>query len=186
MITEREAEIEEYMQTMEEQMQAQLDLSMSEQTMDAHFSPIVLRETAFERKGVLGHKHGPFEGPESLVEVIMPYIKRYPGVESLWVLYTRTNNSVIDVVLTGVGSLDQCNIDPRYILRNALIVGATGMAIIHSHPSMNPEFSTADVAVAKDMQRACTYLNMKLTDFMVVNEDRSWRSAQKMGILNHI
>lgn len=76
-----------------------------------------------------------------------------------------------DVIVRG--GLNGMAVEPRDVLVRALDIGATGMVIVHNHPSGDPDPSPADRRFTSRLARACDSLDIILHDHLVIARD-SW------------
>ncbi|MBB1085681.1 JAB domain-containing protein [Limosilactobacillus fastidiosus] len=100
--------------------------------------------------------------------------------ESLYLVGTDIHNDIIDIKQMFIGGLSECNVYPDQIFRRALIQSASGIAVVHNHPSGSVEPSSADRAMIKRLERGCQMLGLTFLDFLIVAQDNyySWRENQ--------
>ena len=58
--------------------------------------------------------------------------------EEVWAVFLDLRASVIDKKMLSMGTLSQTSIDCRTVLRNALLVNAASLILLHNHPSGDP------------------------------------------------
>ena len=61
-------------------------------------------------------------------------------------------------------------LDVRLVLKNALEVSATGLILVHNHPSGTLSPSDADYSVTKKLDQAALSLDIKVLDHVIVTE----------------
>ena len=71
-----------------------------------------------------------------------------------------------------MGSVDQCHVDPREALAPAIACRATGIVLLHNHPSGDPEPSVQDVALTRQLKEGARLLCLRLLDHLVIGETR--------------
>ncbi|WP_251575897.1 JAB domain-containing protein [Limosilactobacillus agrestimuris] len=100
--------------------------------------------------------------------------------ESLYLVGTDIHNDIIDIKQMFIGGLSECNVYPDRIFRRALIQSASGIAVVHNHPSGSVEPSSADRAMIKRLEKGCRMLGLTFLDFLIVAQDNyySWRENQ--------
>lgn len=103
-------------------------------------------------------------------------------VETLVLLCLNRRNAVIARDVVSSGSAAATVFDARTILKVALRQGASAIALAHNHPSGDPTPSPEDVAVTRDLARACELLRVPLIAHVVVAGPR-WRSIAAAGHL---
>lgn len=89
-------------------------------------------------------------------------------VECFHVLYLDRKNRLISDVLVSVGTVDHVPVYPREVLKRALLMNATGLILVHNHPSGDPEPSQADITMTKEIWKACQTLGITLHDHIIV------------------
>src|SRR5574343_648304 len=87
------------------------------------------------------------------------------------VLFLDTQNGLIAEEVMFTGTIDQCGIYPREIVRRALHLNATKIIIAHNHPSGHCLPSDADKAITKKIKEACTTVGEHLIDHFIVGID---------------
>lgn len=90
--------------------------------------------------------------------------------EEFHVLCLNSRNVLLRHVVVAVGSVDQCNVDPREALAPAIACRATGIVLVHNHPSGDPEPSVQDVALTRQLREGARLLCLRLLDHIVVGE----------------
>lgn len=93
-------------------------------------------------------------------------------VERFHVLYLDRKNRLISDERLGVGTVDHVPVYPREVVRRALDLNASALVLVHNHPSGDPEPSEADIAMTKEVQKACEVLGLALHDHIIVGAGR--------------
>ena len=93
-------------------------------------------------------------------------------VERFHVLYLDRKNRLISDERLGVGTVDHVPVYPREVVRRALDLNASALILVHNHPSGDPDPSEADIAVTKEVQKACEVLGLALHDHIIVGAGR--------------
>jgi DNA repair protein RadC len=88
--------------------------------------------------------------------------------EEFHVLALNTRNVLMHHVRVAEGSIDQCSVDPREVLGPAVAVRATGLVLVHNHPSGDPEPSVVDVALTRQLREAARLVCVKVLDHLVI------------------
>lgn len=60
--------------------------------------------------------------------------------------------------------------DIRLILKDALLSMATGLVLIHNHPSSSLKPSTADINITKKVKDAAKLMDISLLDHLIITE----------------
>ncbi len=81
------------------------------------------------------------------------------------------------------GSVDQCQVDPREVLAPAVACRASSLVCVHNHPSGDPEPSTLDVALTRQLQEGARLLCIRVLDHLVL-ADGGVVSMLQRGLLD--
>jgi DNA repair protein RadC len=79
------------------------------------------------------------------------------------------------------GTLYRAEVEPREILKECLLRGAAGVVIFHSHPSVDPTPSAADVQFTRRMAYAAALVGVDLVDHLVLGAIGRWVSLKAQG-----
>lgn len=77
------------------------------------------------------------------------------------------------------GTLTQTSIDCRTVLRNALLVNAASLILLHNHPSGDPRPSTQDIHFTERLKNACYLMDVQLLDHIIIGEDGFFNFADE-------
>lgn len=102
--------------------------------------------------------------------------------EEFHVLCLSTRNTLLRHARVAEGSVDQCVVDPREVLAPAVACRATGLVLLHNHPSGDPEPSVHDVALTRQLREGARLLNVKVVDHLVLG-DRGYVSLLARGLM---
>lgn len=90
--------------------------------------------------------------------------------EEFWILLLNQAAKVIDKVRISKGGIDQTTVDVRSIMREAILLRATQIAVVHNHPSGNMKPSNEDINITNKIKKAGDLLNIRLIDHVIVME----------------
>jgi DNA repair protein RadC len=110
--------------------------------------------------------------------------KRLAGArrEEVHVLCLNSRNVLLRHARIAEGSVDQCHVDPREAFAQAIACRATGLVLVHNHPSGDPEPSVHDVALTRQLRDGARLLCIRLLDHLVIG-DRGYVSMLARGLL---
>lgn len=91
--------------------------------------------------------------------------------EAFMVIYINTKNEVIDYTLLQEGTLDNVAVYPRRIIESALSHHASGVILVHNHPSGNPLPSKEDKLLTKEIADASFSLDIRVLDHLIVGKE---------------
>ncbi len=80
-----------------------------------------------------------------------------------------------------IGTISRAAVEPREILKEALLHRAAGVVLFHTHPSGDPSPSLEDLSFTRRMAEACEVLGVRLVDHMIVGGAGRWVSLKERG-----
>ena len=88
-------------------------------------------------------------------------------LRKIHVLYLDRRNRLISDECLAIGTVDHVPVYPREVLRRCLALNASALIIVHNHPAGDPEPSAADLAMTKEIRKACASLGVLLHDHII-------------------
>ena len=135
--------------------------------------------TRLLREAVLGqHIIDSWEDLLNYCKVAMGHLQQ----EQLRLLLLNAKNRVIGDEVMNHGTIDQTILYPREVIKRVLETGATGIIIVHNHPSGDTQPSKADIAITQVLYQACKLLDISLHDHLVVSAGSHF-SFRAQGLL---
>ena len=92
--------------------------------------------------------------------------------EVLKVLLLDTRHGLLEEREVSRGSLNESIAHPREIFRPAIAKGAYAIAVVHNHPSGDPQPSEADRRLTRRLVEAGTMLQIPLVDHVIIGAKR--------------
>jgi DNA repair protein RadC len=132
-----------------------------------------LARTEVPRRDPLSHPHAVAE-----------YLRlRYSRKEQeiMGALFLDSRNRLVAEREIFRGTLSRAAVEPRAILKRALLQDAAGLILFHTHPSGDPTPSAEDVAFTRRMVSAGDVVGVRLVDHLVVGACGRWVSLRRMG-----
>ena len=91
------------------------------------------------------------------------------GQETVWVIMLDTKMRAIGApVEISRGTLDECMMSARDIMRAALMANANAIILVHNHPSGDPRPSAEDVNVTKKIMAAGDIIGVRVLDHIII------------------
>ena len=118
---------------------------------------------------------------KAVYDIMQPLIGELPH-EEFWVLYLNNSNKVIYKSQLSKGGITGTLVDVRLAFKLALEHNATGMILVHNHPSGALQASEPDRQITKQMQQAGQSLSINILDHVIVTE-KSYLSFADEGML---
>lgn len=112
--------------------------------------------------------------PKTVFRMMLPLLKGLDH-EECWVIFLNRANYVLGKERMSVGGLESTVMDVKAILRRALERKATGVILVHNHPSGSAMPGQADIRQTGILKKALQTCEISLIDHVVIAED-SWYS----------
>ena len=103
----------------------------------------------------------------SVYHFIRPELADKP-IEEFWIILVNKASYLIKKLFISSGGLDATLADPKLVFKAALEHQATGVFLVHNHPSGNPEPSNKDIALTKKMIEGGKFLDITVLDHIIV------------------
>jgi DNA repair protein RadC len=101
--------------------------------------------------------------------------------EVMGALYLDIRNRLLVEKELFRGTLSRAAVEPRPILKQALLRGATGIILFHTHPSGDPAPSVEDLDFTRRIADGGKLLGIRLEDHIIVGSGGRWVSLKRRG-----
>ena len=91
-------------------------------------------------------------------------------VEEFWILLLNQHYRLIKKVRISHGGITETAVDIRIIIREAVMVNCTILAVCHNHPSGSLSPSRQDEELTKSIKRACELMHIHFLDHIIVTD----------------
>lgn len=88
--------------------------------------------------------------------------------EEFWVLLLNRANRMIRKKRVSEGGVSGTVADPKIIFKFALEELASGVIVVHNHPSGNPVASQSDIDLTRKLKEAGKFLEVQLLDHLII------------------
>lgn len=102
--------------------------------------------------------------------------------EEVWILLLSRSNKVIKKIQVSKGGISATVVDIRLIIKEALDNLASGLVLVHNHPSGNLNPSEEDNYITNKLKKACALLDLSLIDHIIVS-DMGYYSYKDQNLL---
>ena len=103
--------------------------------------------------------------------VVLDYCRArmaHETIEHVRIIYLdQKNRLIVDEPIHG-GGVASVPVNPRNIIKRALVLDAQSIVIAHNHPSGDPSPSGADVEVTRDLKKAAEAVGIRLLDHLII------------------
>jgi DNA repair protein RadC len=118
-------------------------------------------------------------------QALLDYLRAdmaYGAIERVRVLYLDSKNALIKDEIASEGTIDEAAVHVREIIRRAIDVGASGMILVHNHPSGDPKPSRADIQLTRDIIEAGRRLKIAVHDHVIIGTE-GHASLRALGLM---
>ncbi len=114
--------------------------------------------------------------PSDLISYVMEYYGPYlrdAKKEFFCVVFLDTKNHPICNMEISRGTANASLVDPKEIIREAIFKSATSIILVHNHPSGDPTPSKEDIFLTERIKEACSFMNIKVLDHIIIGKNIS-------------
>ena len=105
----------------------------------------------------------------SVFELMQPILGELSH-EEFWIIYLNNSNKVIQKNQLSKGGITGTLVDVRLVLKEALQINATGLILVHNHPSGTLKPSEADKQLTQKLKIAAGSMDIKVLDHLIITE----------------
>jgi len=91
--------------------------------------------------------------------------------EMFVVVYVNQSSNILSIQRISEGGFTATTVDIRIIIQSALMQCATGMFLVHNHPSGHLRPSEADKTITKRIKQAAAFFDIKLLDHLIISDE---------------
>lgn len=124
----------------------------------------------------------PLNKPEKVVKALGDELKQYDR-EVVAIIHMQNDCRPINMTIASIGSVNNALASPRELLKAAILSNATGIIMLHNHPSGCLEPSKQDIVLTDKLKMACDLVDVKLLDHIIVGRGMEFFSFEEKEIL---
>jgi DNA repair protein RadC len=128
-------------------------------------------ELGRRRKELQPEERPKIEASRSAFDLIKSDLMDLPH-EEFWVILLNRANRLIRTKRVSGGGVSGTVADPKIIFKLALEELASGMIVVHNHPSGNLTPSQSDIALTKKLKEGGKLLEITLLDHLIVSNEK--------------
>ena len=117
--------------------------------------------------------------PETVARMMLPHLQNLPH-EECWVLYLNRGRRLIGKEKVSVGGLGSTIIDIKIIVKKAVDRLASGIILIHNHPSGNPHPGEQDVRQTDALKKAAAVFDIELLDHVIIGKKKYYSFSDEL------
>ena len=99
--------------------------------------------------------------------------------EIMGAIFLDARNRVISEREIFRGTMVRTAVEPRPVIREAILISAASIILFHTHPSGNPEPSAEDMGFTRRLSKAADIMNIKLVDHLILGARGRWVSLRR-------
>lgn len=119
-----------------------------------------------------------FDSPDNVVAFASQKISSKKE-EAFMVIYLDARNKINEYEIINEGTVNKAVVYPRNVIKNALKHNATGIILVHNHPSGESEPSGNDIHLTGLISQAAGSMDIKLLDHIIVAGNSFFSFAQE-------
>jgi DNA repair protein RadC len=102
--------------------------------------------------------------------------------EAFVVIYGDRANGVLGHAVISLGGVASTVVDPKIVFQHGLLCNASGMFLVHNHPSDNPKPSESDIELTRKLKQLGQMMDMIVLDHVILTSEGYYSFADE-GIL---
>jgi DNA repair protein RadC len=102
-----------------------------------------------------------------IYRLLIHHVQHKP-IEEFWVVYMDMGNKVLSTERVSVGGVSACYVDRKVILKRALELDASVIAVAHNHPSGRCNPSIQDLSITSKIKDAAKLIDICLIDHIII------------------
>lgn len=111
--------------------------------------------------------------PDDITDFVRAHLGSAPR-ECLMILYLNDANRLAYHNTITKGTVDRASFYPREILKTAFLRDATGLIMVHNHPSGDPIPSENDHKITQQLENLASEFNIKVHDHLIVTPHKAF------------
>ena len=93
-------------------------------------------------------------------------------IEQFRLIFLDRKHRVLSEEVQQQGTVDNTPVYPREVVKRALDLGASGIILVHNHPTGDPTPSAADIDMTKRIKSICIELGIQLHDHIIIGKGK--------------
>ena len=127
-------------------------------------------ELGRRRKDTLTQSRPQIRSSQDAYQLMIPDLMDQP-TEQFWVIMLNRSNKVISKRAICLGGVSGTVVDPKLIFKIAIEDLASGVILVHNHPSGNLKASQADIRLTEKIKQAGQLLEIPILDHLIFAND---------------
>lgn len=137
------------------------------------YRPATRKDVAAEASRLAKIQHlKPIIGHGSALMEYLKLVMMTRETEQVRVIFVDNANRIIKDEVLNEGVEDQASVFPRQIMRRTLELFATGIIVVHNHPTGQLRPSNADIVITRALVAAADTLSVRMLDHVIIGMDQ--------------
>ncbi len=121
--------------------------------------------------------------PQAVLDFARAKLAGYPR-EAFMVIFLNTKNRVLHHLVIQEGTVDRAVIYPRRLVEEALNFHASGVILVHNHPSGDVQPSNEDKQLTRAIIEAVRPIDLKILDHIIVGKEGHFSFRENHFVIN--
>lgn len=143
---------------------------------------IAALELGRRRKDSEREKMAQIKSSIDIFNLFQPILGDLPHEES-WILLLNSANKIIKRLQVSKGGLNGITIDIRMIMKESIESLATGIILVHNHPSGNLTPSREDDDITTKLSVASSFVDIQMIDHVIITDDEFYSYKDENRII---
>lgn len=127
-------------------------------------------ELGRRRKDALAQSRPQIRSSLDAYRLMVPNLMDQP-TEQFWIIILNRSNRIISKRAISLGGISGTIVDPKIVFKIALEDLASGLILVHNHPSGNLKASQADIRLTEKIKKAGKLLEIPILDHIIFTDD---------------
>ena len=114
---------------------------------------------------------------QDVYNYVLPLWKDIDYRESFAILLLSRNMKILGLSWVSLGGISGTVVDPKIIFQTALKSSSSGIILLHSHPSGNPNPSDADLKITTKIKNGGKLLDIDVPDHLIITSETYYSLA---------
>ena len=114
---------------------------------------------------------------QDVYNYVLPLWKDIDYRESFAILLLSRNMKILGLSWVSLGGISGTVVDPKIIFQTALKSSSSGIILLHSHPSGNPNPSDADLKITTKIKAGAKLLDIDVPDHIIITSESYYSLA---------
>lgn len=137
-------------------------------------------ELGRRRNDLTENQRRQIKSPKDIYTEMKPHLMD-KSHEEFWIVLLNRANEVIRTLAVSIGGISGTVCDPKMVFNHALEHKASGVVLVHNHPSGQLKASAADISLTVQLKAAGEVLDLPVLDHIIFT-DKGFLSFVEEGI----